>query len=170
VNREPEDSMSDLSFTTTFSVDQTPGKVIDAVKDVRGWWSEHIEGGTEEPGDEFTYRYEDAHRCEIRVTEVVPDRRVSWLVLDNYFNFTQDSTEWTDTTIHFDVAARDGGTEVTFTHQGLVPADECFESCSQGWEFFVNTSLRDLITTGEGQPIRAEPRTAAQAVATGNDR
>lgn len=60
------------------------------------------------------------------MTEAVPGRKVSWLVVDNYFNFTRDETEWTGTTITFDISEKDGQTEVRFTHQGLVPADECF--------------------------------------------
>jgi len=50
----------------------------------------------------------------------------------------------------FDITAREDGTEVRFAHRGLVPEFECFESCSSGWGFFVNGSLRRLITTGEG--------------------
>lgn len=153
--------MRDQSFTTTFSVDQTPREVIDAINNVRGWWSEGIEGGTETPGDEFMYRYRDVHRCHIRVTEVVPDRKVSWLVLDNYFNFTEDQAEWTGTTIDFDVSALDGGTEVRFTHRGLVPEHECFESCSAGWGFYVNSSLRSLVATGKGRPNGKEESESA---------
>ncbi|MGH4006061.1 MAG: DUF899 family protein, partial [Pseudonocardiaceae bacterium] len=68
--------MSDHGFTTSFSVDRTPKEAFDAITNVRGWWSEEFDGGTVELGNEFRYRYEDVHRCTIRVTEVVPDRRV----------------------------------------------------------------------------------------------
>ncbi|MGH3922530.1 MAG: SRPBCC family protein [Pseudonocardiaceae bacterium] len=144
--------MSDHGFTTSFSVDRTPKEAFDAITNVRGWWSEELDGGTAELGNEFTYRYEDVHRCTIRVTEVVPDRRVSWLVVENYFDFTEDKTEWTGTTISFDISEKDGQTEIRFTHQGLVPEYECFDVCSTSWGFFINGSLRNLITTGEGQP------------------
>ncbi|OXM45754.1 hypothetical protein CFP71_38230 [Amycolatopsis thailandensis] len=36
----------------------------------------------------------------------------------------------------------------------LVPEYECFDVCHKAWTFYVGTSLRDLITTGEGQPNR----------------
>jgi hypothetical protein len=88
------------------------------------------------------------------VTEADPGRRISWLVLDNHFAFTEDQTEWTGTTVTFDIAEEGGRTEVRFTHQGLTPACECFEVCSTAWGFFVNSSLRSLITTGEGRPNR----------------
>jgi len=54
----------------------------------------------------------------------------------------------------FEITAREDGTEVRFAHRGLVPEFECFESCSSGWGFFVNRSLRHLITTGEGPASR----------------
>ncbi|MEU7895831.1 SRPBCC domain-containing protein [Nonomuraea sp. NPDC049152] len=162
--------MTDHGFTTTFAVDQTPTQAFDAITDVRGWWSEEIDGRTDQLGAEFTYRYEDVHRCRIRVTEAVPGRKVSWLVVDNYFNFTEDETEWTGTTITFDISEKDGQTEVRFTHQGLVPAYECFEVCTTAWGFYVG-SLRSLIATGEGQPNgRGRPRLPAEEAASGQGR
>jgi hypothetical protein len=48
-----------------------------------------IEGRTERLGDEFTYHYQDVHRCRIKLMEVVPNERVVWHVLDNHFNLTK---------------------------------------------------------------------------------
>ncbi|GAB2827401.1 SRPBCC domain-containing protein [Actinoallomurus bryophytorum] len=157
--------MIDQSFTSSFSVEKTPNEAFDAITNVRGWWSEEIDGGTAELGDEFTYRYEDEHRCTMRLTEVVPGRKVSWLVLENYFDQTEDTTEWAGTTVAFEISEKDGRTEVRFTHQGLVPEYACFDACSSAWGFFVNGSLRSLITTGEGQPNRR--RVPAEEAARG---
>lgn len=44
-----------MSFTTTFTVDRPPAEVFAAVTNVRGWWSEEIEGGTSAVGDEFEW-------------------------------------------------------------------------------------------------------------------
>lgn len=139
-------------FTTTFTVDQAAKDVYDAITDVRGWWSEVVDGDTDKVGDEWTYQYQDVHRCRLRVTELVPGQKVSWLVLENHFNFVADSAEWTGTTISFDIADRDGRTEVRFSHLGLVPAYECFDLCSNEWGFYIRTSLRSLIETGKGLP------------------
>jgi hypothetical protein len=148
--------MKEDSFTTTFAVEQTPAEVFAAINNVRGWWSGEIDGSTGEPGARFTYRYQDIHRSKQEITELIPGKRVAWHVLDGYFNFTQDKTEWTGTDITFDISANDAGTEVRFTHAGLVPAYECFDSCSNAWGFYINTSLRNLITTGAGQPNQQE--------------
>jgi len=144
--------MSDQSYTMTISVDRTPKQVFDAINNVRGWWSEEIEGNTDVVDQEFTFRVRDVHYSKIRVTELVPGKKVVWRVLDNYMNFVDDQSEWKDTEIRFELSEKDGVTEVRFTHAGLVPAYECFDVCSNAWGFYVGGSLRNLITSGEGSP------------------
>ncbi len=70
--------MTNPNFTTTFSVDQTPEEAFGAIKNVRGWWSEEIEGSTDQLGDEFTYRYKDVHHCKMKLIEVIPHKKVVW--------------------------------------------------------------------------------------------
>jgi len=77
---------------------------------------------------------------------------VVWKVLDNWMSFIDDQSEWKGTEIRFDLAATDTGTEVRFTHVGLVPSDECFNVCRDAWGMYINDSLRSLIATGLGTP------------------
>src|SRR5262249_34506465 len=70
--------MKDQDFTTSFSVDQTPEEAFDAINNPRGWWSEEIEGNTDQLDSEFTYHYKDAHRCRIKITELVPGKKAVW--------------------------------------------------------------------------------------------
>ena len=125
--------MKDHNFTATFMVEQSPKKVFDAINNVRGWWSENIEGSTTKLGDQWTYRYKDAHLCTMKVTEMEPNKKVVWHVLDNYFNFTQDKTEWKGTDVVFEIAKKGDKTQVRFTHVGLVSAYECYDVCSNAW-------------------------------------
>src|SRR6202451_855642 len=106
--------MKDQNFTATFTVEQSPKIVFDAINNVRGWWSENIQGSTTNLGDEWTYRYKDAHRCTMKVTEMVPNKKVVWHVLDNYFSFTQDKSEWKGTDVVFEIAKKGDKTEVRF--------------------------------------------------------
>jgi hypothetical protein len=140
------------NFTTAFVVDQSPEEVFAAVTNVRGWWSGNIEGSTDKLGDEFTYRYEDVHYSKHRITELVPGRKVTWRVLDAYLKFTEDPREWTGTEVTFEVTREGNQTQLRFAHLGLVPEVECFEACSSAWSFYVNGSLKRLITTGKGEP------------------
>lgn len=144
--------MTNQHFTTAFLVDQTPDEAFAAINDVRGWWSGEVEGTTDQLGAEFTYRYEDIHYSRQRITELVPGQRVVWRVLDAHLNFTEDPDEWVGTEINFEVSRNGDQTEVRFSHLGLVPEFECFDSCSSAWGFYINNSLRHLITTGHGTP------------------
>ncbi|PTR01386.1 uncharacterized protein YndB with AHSA1/START domain [Mucilaginibacter yixingensis] len=148
--------MNTTDFTVSFAVSQPAQDVFNAVTNVRGWWSENIEGNTANQGDEFVYQAQDLHYCKIRLTEVVPNQRVVWLVTYNYFKFTKDKAEWMGDQIVFDITEKDGQTELTFTQHGLTPQAECYDICSKCWTEYVTESLRNLITVGKGQPNEAE--------------
>jgi hypothetical protein len=149
-NRSPT---SDRRFyTTAFSVDQTPDEVFAAINDVRGWWSEEITGVTDKAGSAFGYHFKDLHRCALKITELIPGKKISWRVVDGYLSFVKDKSEWTGTTITFEITRQGDKTDVRFTHVGLVPEFECYNACSDGWTTYINGSLRNLITTGKGQP------------------
>ena len=144
--------MKTSGYTTAFVVEQSPEEVFDAINNVRGWWSGQIDGRTDTLGAEFTYRYRDVHATTQRITEFVPGKRVVWRVVDSHINFVRDTTEWNGTDIVFEITRTDGATELRFTHVGLVPAFECYGGCSGAWSFYINDSLRSLITTSKGQP------------------
>jgi hypothetical protein len=61
--------------------------------------------------------------------------------------FVEDKSEWNGTKLTFDIARRGEQTEVRFTHVGLLPEGECYDSCSSAWRFYINTSLRERIAT-----------------------
>lgn len=152
--------MNDQNFTATILVDQTPEEVFNAINNVRGWWSEDIEGGTEKLNDEFTYHYQDMHRSKMKIIQSVPGKKVVWLCTDNFFSFTKDKSEWTGTKIIFEIAGPDDRddhkTQLNFTHEGLVPEYECYNACVNGWTQYITQSLPALISTGKGQPNSKE--------------
>ena len=82
--------MKNQDLTTTLLIDQTPKEAFDAINNVRGWWSEEIEGGTDKLNDEFTYHYKDLHFSNQKLIEVIPDKKVVWLVTDNNLSFLKD--------------------------------------------------------------------------------
>ena len=151
--------MTTTNFTTTILVDQSPNEVFNAINNVRGWWSEEIEGKTEKLNDIFDYHYEDVHKTKIKLVEVIPNQKVVWLVLDNYFSFTKDKNEWKDNKIIFEISKKGNQTQLRFTQEGLVPEYECFDICQNAWTTYIQKSLFSLITTGKGQPnIKSKPK------------
>jgi uncharacterized protein YndB with AHSA1/START domain len=147
--------MKTKDYTISYTVEQSPQEVFDAINNVRGWWSEEIEGKTDKLGAEFKFHYQDLHRTTQKITELVPGKKVVWHVIDSHINFVKDKAEWQGTDVVFEIVKKGRKTQVRFTHVGLVPSIECYGNCSGAWGFYVSESLRGLIATGKGQPARA---------------
>ncbi len=144
--------MKNPSYTTAILVNKPLHKVFEAVNNVRGWWTENTEGKTNQLNDEFEVRFGDVHYSKQKLTEVIPDNKVVWLVKDSKLNFVKDQQEWTNTKIIFELSESNGQTLVRFTHDGLVPDYECHEACSGAWSSYIHDSLKELIETGKGKP------------------
>jgi hypothetical protein len=140
------------NYTATISVKQSPDEVFDAVNNVRGWWSQEIDGRTDALGEVFRFHYKDLHYTTHKITEFVPGKKVVWHITESRITFVKDKAEWKGTDVVFDITRKGDKTELRFTHVGLVPAVECYGQCAGAWGFYINESLRDLITKGQGQP------------------
>ena len=148
--------MNNTNYHSTFVVRRTPGEVYDAITRVTEWWTIHTDGSTREAGDEFTVQFGDVHLTKQRITETSPDQRIVWAVTESHLPWLEDMEEWKGTELVFEIAATPEGTQLTFTHMGLMPNVECFAQCEKGWDYFIGTSLFQLITTGTGQPDTTE--------------
>lgn len=144
--------MSKQDFTTTITVDRPAQEVFDSIMNVRGWWSATVVGETDQVGDEFVQHVPDLHWARLRISEAVPGRTVAWQVLDSLFPWVADPAEWRDTEIRFDISEVEGGSQIRFTHVGLLPAHECFDVCANAWGGYIGGSLKKLIETGKGTP------------------
>ena len=144
--------MTATNYTTTILVDNSASEVFNAINNVRGWWSEEIEGNTNQLNEEWNYHYQDVHRCKMKIIEFVPNQKVVWRVLDNHFSFTKDPNEWKGDKIIFEITPKDNKTQLQFTQEGLVPENECFDICENAWNTYIQKSLYSLIITGVGMP------------------
>jgi uncharacterized protein YndB with AHSA1/START domain len=156
------DVVMSTNLTWTFEVDESAERAFEAVNNVRGWWSGGITGTTDELGGEFSYWVPGTHYTKFRVTELEPNRRVAWTVLDSWLGFPADTAEWDGTTVTFDIDEVGGRTQLRFTHHGLSPEAECYDVCSIAWGGYVMHSLRDLIASGVGRPNSIESAEAVE--------
>ena len=146
--------MKNKNFTTTLIVDQTPEEVFNAVRNVREWWSgyysEDIKGDTEELNDEFSFRAgSGAHYSRQKLVEVIPNKKVVWLITDSKLDFLEKKDEWTGTKVSFDISTKGNKTELAFTHEGLTPEIECYNSCAPAWSQYLQNKLLPLISKGK---------------------
>lgn len=145
--------METQDVNTTILVDKSPEEVFNAINSPQNWWSGEFTGSSENLNDEFTYRYKDIHYSRQRVAELIPNKKVVWLVTESQLNFIEDKNEWAGTKIVFEISKKDGQTQVIFTHYGIVPQVECYNDCNGAWTSLVQQSLFKYITTGESQQI-----------------
>jgi hypothetical protein len=143
-------------FTTTFLVDESPAEVFNAVLNVRAWWqglySEQFDGKTENLNDEFTFRAGDgAHHTRQKLVELIPNEKVAWLVTFSELTFITKKDEWKNTKIIFDISKKGAKTQLQFTHQGLMPDIECYDTCSTVWDQYLKQKLLPLIKSLQKQ-------------------
>jgi hypothetical protein len=148
--------MKEQDLTIAISVNATASEAFNRINSVTKWWTENLEGSSEKPGDEFTVRFGDVHVSTQKLVDVIPGKKVVWLVTDRKLNFIKGKQEWTGTKISFEILEKDNKTSIHFTHHGLVPEIECFDACSNAWGDYINNSLRSLVNTGKGQPTPKE--------------
>ncbi|HZB15317.1 MAG TPA: SRPBCC domain-containing protein [Chryseolinea sp.] len=144
--------MNKKDYSTSITVKATPRHVFESINNVSKWWTENFEGKAENLNDEFTVRFfHDIHVSTQKLVEVIPDKKVVWLVTDCNLNFVEDKKEWINTKITFEIFEKGDKTQIRFTHIGLDPGFECFNDCSNAWGQYVQ-SLSNLITSGKGNP------------------
>ena len=91
--------MKEQDYTTRIEVNATPQEAFDAINNVKGWWTENLEGSSQKLDDQFTVRFGDVHVSTQKLVEVVSCKKVVWLVTGSKLNFIKDKSEWTGTKI-----------------------------------------------------------------------
>ena len=142
--------MSTPSFTLTLLTEQSPDTVFQVVTNVRDWWSgyyaEEITGGTAKLNDEFTFRARDGvHYSKQKLIEVIPGQKIVWLITESNLSFALPVDEWTGTRVIVDIAKKGSKTQLTFTHQGLTSAFDCYDNCAPAWTQYLENKLLPLI-------------------------
>ena len=146
LNRE----LQNKSFTTTIEVINPPQEIFHRITaDVAKWWGgKDYSGRSVTLNDEFTVNHPGAHYSKQRLVEVIPDKKVVWLVTGSKLTWLHNQEEWTNTKMIFDISSRGHSHILHFTHEGLVPAMESYARCSEGWNMVIKDWLYTLIMYG----------------------
>lgn len=121
---------------------------LTTIDGLSGWWTEDTEGDTA-AGGILRFRF-DVGGFDMKVLELVPDKRVLWEVTDG-------PEEWIGTTVSWDLEQEGEYTVVLFAHEGWREPVEFMHHCSTKWAIFL-MSLKSLVETGKGAPAPHDVR------------
>lgn len=94
-------------------------------------------------GDEFIFKAGDGvHYSKQKLVELVPNKKIAWLVTDSELSFLQQKDEWTGTKLIFEISTTGVNTQVKFTHEGLTPTSECYDACAPAWTQYIQNKLQ----------------------------
>ena len=142
--------MGNKNFSSSISASVSADQAIKKIGKIPEWWGVTFSGSTEKQGDKFTVTMTGDSFFNFTVEELIPGKRIVWLVTDCNMPWYSDKTEWTGTRLVFDLKDNNETTAITFTHEGLTPEVECYKDCDQGWTHWIRTSLFSYLTTGKG--------------------
>ena len=138
------------NFSSSISAKISADEAIKKISNLPEWWGITFSGNSEKQNDQFIVKMSGDSFFNMTVAELIPDKRVVWLVTDCNMPWFTDKKEWANTKLIFDLSENNGITELTFTHEGLTPDIECYKDCEEGWTHWIKTSLFSYFTTGKG--------------------
>ncbi|HEX4206978.1 MAG TPA: SRPBCC domain-containing protein [Ktedonobacteraceae bacterium] len=130
------------SITTTVSAEEAFQKISSPSI----WWTANIKGSAKNLNDVFTM-FTERDTVTLQVVEVVPNKKLVWLVTDCQMLWLKDPTEWKNTQMVFEISEGSQQTSIDMTHVGLVPEVECYHVCEPGWNGHLN-NLAAWLETG----------------------
>lgn len=109
-----------------------------------GWWTGDTRGRTGSGGT-IHFQFGERGFIEMKVLELVPERRVVWEV-------SGGPADWIGTRIIWELAPEGTGTTIRFKHQGWREVSDFMGHCSTKWGTFL-LSLKALLESGKGAPF-----------------
>ena len=139
---------NDINSSITAKI--SASEAIKKISNVPGWWGVTFSGSSEKQNDKFVIKMGGDSFYNMTVAELIPNKKLVWLVTDCYMPWFSDKKEWLNTKLIFDLTENNGETTLNFTHEGLTPEVECYQACNKGWTHWIKTSLFSYFTIGKG--------------------
>ena len=139
--------MSNILHRVT--IDAPPSRVQELVatrKGIEQWWTGQPVDGDDSVGGRIAVSFGDRTAATFEIAERAPER-VVWRCVGG-------PADWIDTHITFRVDPRsDGGTTLSFNHEGWREENELMSGCSTNWGAY----LMSLKSGAEGRGFAAYP-------------
>lgn len=111
------------NYTVAIQVAKSPAAVFShLIHDISKFWPEEFEGKSTQLNDEFIFRTGDGHYSKNRIVELVPGKKVTWLVTESMRR--SDNFDWTGSRMIFELTPGESSTLLEFTYDGPILEEE----------------------------------------------
>lgn len=144
------------SYTREITVSATPEVAYEALTTgFDNWWTTNC-NPIHKTGDTITFRFGPTYWV-MQAIKLEPAKQVELKCIEAHHVHdglpSSILDEWQGSKLKWKIRQQAGNTAITLTHQGLVPALDCYEVCEQGWDYFFFSSLKQYLDTGKGMPF-----------------
>lgn len=151
--------MNNQNYKKTIQVATDPDTAIAAVtRDVGEWWTK-----PDQPLNALGKRAKFTFPPGIsfwtfELTGLERPSSVEWTCVDAMHIHEgqpkEIEQEWLGTQVKWSITKTPQGCEIKVEHVGLNRSLLCYEICEAGWDFFLLSSLKQYLDTGQGSPHR----------------
>ena len=143
--------MENKNYSAILEVTNSPDEIFQRItNDVAKWWGgKDFSGSSTNRNDEFIINHPGAHYSKQKLIEVIPGKKLVWLITESKLSWLKNQDEWTNTKMVFEISAKSHSYLLHFTHEGLVPEKESYARCSEGWNMVIKDWLYTLIMYGK---------------------
>lgn len=120
---------------------------------LRGWWSTDADVATH-VGGRTRFNWSASDHTVFRIDRLTPASEIDWTCTNQCDRNLPQPDEWVGTRVSFRLTEDVGKTRLSLVHYGLRPL-ACYEQCQRGWDYFLGTSLKQLVEVGHGHPVGA---------------
>lgn len=140
-----------VKHSVAIEVAKSPGVVFShIIHDVSKFWPEEFEGESSKLNDEFIFTTGDSHYSKNKVIELVPDKKVVWMVTESVRK--TDNFEWTGSKMIFELTPKGNNTLLEFTYDGIILENE-YERLVELCDMVIKEKLYNLITNAKATPV-----------------
>ena len=143
-----------MNYNISVDVDTTIEAAFSAVShEVEKWWGK-VDNSSPKLYEEFSIFF---GKTEWRfvISDQIPNEKITWRCIKAK-HYDGDRTdireEWLGTEITWQFTEKNNHVEISLLHNGLTPELNCYDICESGWNYFVGSSLKKYLESGNGSP------------------
>jgi uncharacterized protein YndB with AHSA1/START domain len=145
------------NFHCEITLNSDTKNVYQAITEQKGiscWWTETCTAESKE-GSKARFDFGNTYNI-MEIERLISNEAVNWRCIEQNHASSEltKHDEWVGKRILFHLKAnQNGGTDLSFTHEGLTEDLQCYDMCFKGWTHFITNSLKNYVEKGKGEPF-----------------